>query len=154
MHPYFQWIGGIMGNKRPGTKGCYFYLTDKTAQMITANMTTADARTRSEFVEKAIEQYCCSLNAETSKDILSYEVTRAIKAAVKDSECRLCNYLFKLCGEMGLLSYLVGADLINMTDEEINQCRRKAFDVVRRERGMLKLEDVVKDERAIAESDY
>lgn len=97
---------------------------------------------------------CCSLNAETSKDILSYEVTRAIKAAVKDSECRLCNYLFKLCGEMGLLSYLVGADLINMTDEEINQCRRKAFDVVRRERGMLKLEDVVKDERAIAESDY
>ena len=45
-----------MGNKRPGTKGCYFYLTDKTAQMITANMPTADARTRSEFVEKAIEQ--------------------------------------------------------------------------------------------------
>ena len=41
-----------------------------------------------------------------------------------------------------------------MTDEEINQCRRKAFDVVRRERGMLKLKDVVKDERAIAESDY
>ena len=72
-----------MGNKRPGTKGCYFYLTDKTAQMITANMPTADARTRSEFVEKAIEQYCCTLNAETSKDILSYEVTRTIKAAVK-----------------------------------------------------------------------
>ena len=30
----------------------------------------------------------------------------------------------------------------------------QGFDVVRRERGMLKLEDVVKDERAIAESDY
>ena len=143
-----------MGNNKNGTKGCYFYISKKADEMIDSHIPIADARNRSDFIERAVEAYCGILDAEENKAILGQEVMRVCKAAVKDSENRLCNYLFKMAGEMGLLTYLVGADLINMTDEEIDQCRRKAFDVVRRERGMLKLEDVVKDERAIAESDY
>ena len=143
-----------MGNNKNGTKGCYFYISKKADEMIDSHIPIADARNRSDFIERAVEAYCGILDAEENKAILGQEVMRVCKAAVKDSENRLCNYLFKVAGEMGLLSYLVGADLINMTDEEINQCRRKVFEVVRRERGMIKLENVVKEERAIAESGY
>ena len=131
-----------------------FYMEPEISEKIDQHLEVADKRTRSDFVRTAILEYCCALDSHSDREILGQEVMRVCKAAVRDSENRLCNYMFKLCGEMGLLSYLVGADLINMTDEEIDQCRRKAFDVVRRERGMLKLEDVVKDERAIAESEY
>lgn len=133
---------------------CSLYLNEEDSKMIDRHLEMADKRTRSEFVRTAIREYCCELDSNSNREILGQEVMRVCKAAVKDSENRLCNYLFKMAGEMGLLSYLVGADLINMTDEEINQCRRKVFEVVRRERGMIKLENVVKEERAIAESGY
>ena len=143
-----------MGNNKNGTKGCYFYISKKADEMIDSHIPIADARNRSDFIERAVEAYCGIPDAEENKAILGQEVMRVCKAAVKDSENRLCNYLFKVAGEMGLLSYMVGADLINMTDEEIKKCRYKAFDEVRKQRGMLKLEDVVRKEREIAECEY
>ena len=139
-----------MGNNKNGTKGCYFYISKKADEMIDSHIPIADARNRSDFIERAVEAYCGILDAEETKHILGDEVMRVCKAAVRDSENRLCNYLFKMCGELGMLATLVGADLINMTDEEIKMCRRKAYDTIRRERGMLKLEDVVLTERQIA----
>ena len=137
-----------------GTTKYGFYLQPEVSEMIDRHLEIADARSRSEFVDRAVKELCCALDSNSNRDVLSYEVTRMIKAAVKDSENCLCNYLFKMAGEMGLLTYLVGADLINMTDEEIKACRYKAFDEVRRQRGVLNLEDVVRKEKAIADGKY
>lgn len=75
-----------MKEEKDKKQGYYFWLKPGTSEMITAHVDAADTRSRSQFVDAAIRHYCCVLDAESNKDLLSDEVLRVVKASVKDSE--------------------------------------------------------------------
>ena len=47
--------------------------------MIDSSLVASDSRSRSDFVEKAVRNYAVSLSADTHKEILTCELTNAVK---------------------------------------------------------------------------
>lgn len=124
-------------------KGFYFWLKPGTDEMINAHIDVADTRSRSQLVDVAIRHYCCVLDAGSNQDLLSAEVIRIIKATVKDSENHIASMLFKVAGEMALQSYLIGELGVNLSDAQIQRIRNEAYNKVRRQHGIVQLEDTL-----------
>lgn len=132
------------------TKKCSFYLTNEADALIESHREGVVKCTRSEFVESAIRDYCERLDGARD-DLSGRALLKEVKSAIKDGENHVAHCVFKLAGEMGLLSYYVGANLLYMTDQEIKVCRRKAFDNIRKEKGYYPLEKIVDEERRVSE---
>ena len=132
------------------TKKCSFYLTNEADALIESHREGVVKCTRSEFVESAIRDYCERLDGACD-DLSGRALLKEVKSAIKDGENHVAHCVFKLAGEMGLLSYYVGANLLYMTDQEIKVYRRKAFDNIRKEKGYYPLEKIVDEERRVSE---
>ena len=128
-----------------------FRLDSKIAKMIDSHIKTADRRYRSEFVEEAIKYYCAHLDAESNKSVLTDEMLRMIKACSKDSENRICTYLFKNVVELGVLSKMLGAALFEYTPQELKNVRQSVLDTVRKTHGIIFLEDTIEEEKKYRE---
>ena len=128
-----------------------FRLDSKIAKMIDSHIKTADRRYRSEFVEEAIKYYCAHLDAEVNKSVLTDEMLRMIKACSKDSENRICTYLFKNVVELGVLSKMLGAALFEYTPQELKNVRQSVLDTVRKTHGIIFLEDAIEEEKKYRE---
>ena len=131
-------------------KKCSFYLTNEADALIESHREGVVKSTRSEFVESAIRDYCERLDGARD-DLSGRALLKEVKSAIKDGENHVAHCVFKLAGEMGLLSYYVGANLLYMTDQEIKVYRRKAFDNIRKEKGYYPLEKIVDEERRVSE---
>ena len=132
------------------TKKCSFYLTNEADALIESHREGVVKCTSSEFVESAIRDYCERLDGARD-DLSGRALLKEVKSAIKDGENHVAHCVFKLAGEMGLLSYYVGANLLYMTDQEIKVYRRKAFDNIRKEKGYYPLEKIVDEERRVSE---
>lgn len=128
-----------------------FRLDSQIAKMINSHIKTADRRYRSEFIEEAIKYYCAHLDAEVNKSVLTDEMLRMIKACSKDSENRICTYLFKNVVELGVLSKMLGAALFEYTPQELKNVRQSVLDTVRKTHGIIFLEDTIEEEKKYRE---
>ena len=97
-------------------KKCSFYLTNEADALIESHREGVVKCTRSEFVESAIRDYCERLDGARD-DLSGRALLKEVKSAIKDGENHVAHCVFKLAGEMGLLSYYVGANLLYMTDQ-------------------------------------
>ncbi len=108
----------------------------------------------SQFIDEAVRYYCCSFETENHKELLTKELTQAIKFNIKDSENHIAATLFKLAGEQATLNLLIADQLIgDMDDETIRAYRNEAYDIVRKRHGVFSFEDAMDDAKAIAESE-
>jgi len=128
-----------------------FRLDPNIAKMIDSHIKTADRRYRSEFIDEAIKYYCAHLDTEVNKSVLTDEMFRMIKACSKDSENRICTYFFKNVVELGVLSKMLGAALLEYTPEELKNVRQSVLDRVRKTHGIIYLEDVIEEEKKYRE---
>lgn len=135
-----------MKEKKDLKQGFYFWLKPGTDELIDAHIAVADKRSRSDFVDAAVRHYCAYIDAESTEDILSREVIRILKAAAKDNTNQIAHVLFKLCGEMALTNDLIGEMGLDLPPEEIRSRRNHAYDLVRKQHGILYLEDVLFDQ--------
>ncbi len=104
------------------------------------------------FVDLAVKYYCCSFESDAYKEILTKELTQAIRYNIKDSENHIAASLFKLAGEQATLNLLL-ADLLvnNMDGNAIRTYRNMGYDIVRKRHGVFTFEDAMEDARAFAE---
>ena len=108
----------------------------------------------SQFIDAAVRYYCCSFETENHKELLTKELTQAIRFNIKDSENHIAATLFKLAGEQATLNLLIADQLIgDMDDETIRAYRNEAYDIVRKRHGVFSFEDAIEDAKAIAESE-
>ena len=108
----------------------------------------------SQFIDAAVRYYCCSFETENHKELLTKELTQAIRFNIKDSENHIAATLFKLAGEQATLNLLIADQLIgDMDDETIRAYRNEAYDIVRKRHGVFSFEDAMDDARSIAESE-
>ncbi|MBR4000592.1 MAG: hypothetical protein IKI93_19865, partial [Clostridia bacterium] len=59
------------------------------SKKIDAHLQTADKRSRSDFIESAVNFYCGVLDTDGNREFLSEEIIRAMKSIVKDMEGRI-----------------------------------------------------------------
>ena len=125
-------------------RGSFFRFTPEVDALIESHKGKNEDN-RTEFVEDAIKYYCCHLDSEANKGVLSNEVIKAIRSVVKDQFNRHCNILFRIAVELGVHNFLLAQTVKNMTEAKLNVIRQKVTEQVRKNKGFIWIEDAAKD---------
>ena len=139
-----------MGESEYNKIGKYFWMRPETNKLINTHVKTDDKRSRSDFLDAAVKYYCCYLDSEADKEVLNDEVIKMSKAVVNDAIDHCCRSMFKVAGELGVVTDLIAALAFRMSDEEIRKLRAASYDRVRKQHGFIRLEDSMAEERRIA----
>ena len=100
-------------------------------------------KTRSEFIEKAINFYCGYLTAVDYRDYLPSVMTSTIKGTLDGFEDRMASLLFKLAVETAMMLHVTASN--NEIDEEIlSELRGLCVNEVKRLHGRISLEEALR----------
>lgn len=102
-----------------------------------------DCRSKSEFIEKAINFYCGFLSAKTYGDYIPVVFLSTMKGVMASLEDRMANLLFKNAVELSMLSHLTAATS-NISTETVKKLRGMCVNEVKNIHGAVKLEDAFK----------
>ena len=80
---------------------------------------------------------------ESSDDILSDKLAKAIENVSEDNAKAISKGLFRYAVQLEMLMRVI-AKTNHFTDDELEEMRREAINNVRRTRGKIKLEDIAK----------
>ena len=101
-----------------------------------------NCRSKSEFIEKAINFYVGYLKAEGNVNYLSPIITASVDAVVHGAEQRINRNLFKIAVELGTLSHMpAAADEVD--SETVRELHKMCVDEVRHINGVISLESAV-----------
>ncbi len=123
-----------------------FWLSEDAYQKIELNSQLDDSRSRSEFLENAINYYSIYLNTENNQDIVAEIFVKIFEAKLKGTENRISNLLFKNAVEQAKISNIL-AFISEIDDETLEKLHKKCVDEVKRTNGKLTLEKVIKYQR-------
>ena len=102
-----------------------------------------NCRSKSEFIEKAIQFYLGYLKQERNVNYLSPRITSTTEAVVNGMEMRISRNLFKIAVELGKLSHMIAAE--NDVDEEtLRELHAMCVDEVSHINGTISFERAVR----------
>ena len=102
-----------------------------------------NCRSKSEFIEKAIQFYLGYLKQARNVNYLSPMITSTVEAVVNGTEQRLSRNLFKIAVELGKISHTLAA--ANDVDEEtLRELHAMCVDEVRHINGTISFERAVR----------
>ena len=105
------------------------------------------------FIDLAVKYYCCSFESETHKEILTRELTNAIKYNIRNTENHIAAVLYKLAGEQATLNLLIADQLVGDLDKDaIRAYRTAAYEIIKKHHGVFSFEDAIEDAKTISES--
>lgn len=116
------------------------------------NLSAADTKNRSEFIEKAILFYLGYLKTGDSSQFLSTALRSSLEGAVKGKEERMANNLFRLSVETSMMMHLL-ATAVNVEEEELAKLRGLCVQEIKRNKGKIKLEDAIDFQKRDDEDD-
>jgi len=103
-------------------------------------------RTRSEFIERAINFYCGYLAAEDYRAYLPEVVTSTIKGILDCFEGRMASLLFKIAVELSMMLHVTAANC-EIDEEILSELRGLCVNDVKRLHGRVSFEDARKFQR-------
>ena len=109
------------------------------------NIKTANCKSRSEFIERAIYHYAGYLATENNTEYIAKAITQALRSVVKSSEDRLARMQFKEAVELAKVVRMI-APLCEIEDDELHSLHIKCIDEVKHINGIVKLESAVRGE--------
>lgn len=102
-----------------------------------------NCKSKSEFIEKAINFYLGFLKQEDNINYLSPKITSSVDAVVHGPEQRINRNLFKIAVELGKLSHMLAA--VNDVDEAtLQELHEMCLDEVRHINGVINFEKAVR----------
>ena len=107
------------------------YLTKENIAWMDENAALADIRTRSEFVNRAIDFYAGYLKTNKTETYVMHSVSSMIHSTIDLSEMRIKDMLFKLAVEIDIQNRIL-AMMTRVTEEEIADIRAASEDEVSR----------------------
>lgn len=110
---------------------------------ITKMMPEANATSKTDFVRKAVEFYIGYLRQQKNINYLAPMLAGAIKSEVRSLGKDVCEMLFKLAVEMGIISNITAA-VNDISDESLDTLRLNVAQEVVRTNGILTFEDADK----------
>lgn len=100
-------------------------------------------KTRSEFIEKAVDFYCGYLLAEDYKEYLPESILSTLQGTLDAFETRMARSLFKLAVEVSLLMHIV-AGTNDVDEDTLESLRGKCVQDCKKINGSISFEDAVK----------
>lgn len=109
-----------------------------------------NCKSRSEFIDKALNFYMGYLLSEDTTGYLSKILISAMQGILKETENRNANNLFRLSVEMSMMMNILAAGL-EISDEELRSLRGRCVQQVRKTRGKISMEEAIKFQQGIGE---
>ena len=108
-------------------------------------------KTRSEFIEKAIEFYCGYLTAENYKEYFPDVIVSTMQGTLDSLENRMARLLFKLAVEQAMMLHVVAAT--NRIDRDtLSELRGMCVMDCKKINGAISFDDAVKYQKDDAEN--
>lgn len=101
-----------------------------------------DCRSKSEFIEKAVQFYCGYLTSEDKNGYLPSVVTSTLKSIVAESDNRQNRMLFKLAVEIAMMQNILASSQ-EIEPMSLERLRGECVREVKRLNGSFSFEDAV-----------
>ena len=111
-----------------------FNMTPSKDNKIKAAMILSGTKNRSYFINEAIDFYISYLYAEQSVDCLSPIINRSLKNVIAGTERSMCEMLFKLAVEMGVMTDILSEEY---SAEQIDEIRKRIAQSVAETNGII-----------------
>jgi metal-responsive CopG/Arc/MetJ family transcriptional regulator len=106
------------------------------------NVSLANCRSRSEFIEKAVSFFAGYVSSNNHSDFLADVISSLVAGTISVTENRLARLMFKEAVELAKLSHMLAA-VSDVDDETLHRLHIKCVDEVKRINGVVKFEDAV-----------
>ena len=118
------------------------YLHPETNDQISEWYRRVDCRSRTEFIEQAVQFYVSYLTAKNGGSYLPNAFLSTMKSIVGESTRRICNILFKLAVELAMLLNVIAATH-KIDRGTLERLRGECVKEVKRTNGNFTLDDAV-----------
>lgn len=124
------------------------YLTSETREKLERWYTADGSRSKTDFIEKAINFYVASLAVNDTGALLPAAITSAIEGRLGMFENRLATLLFKQTVEHSMMMNIIASDT-NIDDVLLNKLRGKCVDDVKKTNGQISFRDILKYQKSV-----
>ena len=124
------------------------WLYPDTIERMDALLEKENAKSRSEFIEKALQFYMSYLNNEESTEYLSKVIVTVIQGLLRETESRHSGNLFRLSVEMSMMMNILAAGL-EISDEDLRKLRGRCVNEVKKTKGRINMEEAVQFQQGI-----
>ena len=136
--------------KSKAKKRTAVWLYPETIEKMDGLLERDNCKSRSEFIDKALNFYMGYIVSEDTTGYLSKILISAMQGILKETENRNANNLFRLSVEMSMMMNILAAGL-EISDEELRSLRGRCVQEVRKTRGKISMEEAVKFQQGIGE---
>ncbi len=126
------------------------WLYPETIEQMDSMFEADNTKSRSEFIEKALQFYMGYLTSENTTGYLSKVLVSAIQGTLRETENRNSNNLFRLSVEMAMMMNILAAGL-EISDDDLQKLRGRCINEVKKTRGKISMEDAVKFQQGVVE---
>ena len=128
------------------------WLRPSTIRHIDGWLETANCKSRSEFIEKALRFYMGYLGAKDASEYLPDELTATLHEIVTGSANRTNSLLFKCAVEQGIMAHTIAAHFGDAMEDR-RALRGYVADEVKRTNGQIRFEDAQDIQRQLPDFD-
>ena len=126
------------------------WLYPETIEQMDSMLEGDNAKSRSEFIEKALQFYMGYLASENTTGYLSKVLVSAIQGTLRETENRNSSNLFRLSVEMAMMMNILAAGL-EISDDDLGKLRGRCINEVKKTRGKISMENAVKFQQGVVE---
>lgn len=117
------------------------YLEQELIEECDRMLDAANARSRNDFINKALRFYIGYLKTNQAEDYQLQSVSSMVTGTIRDTENRLARMDFKLAVEIAKLSHIM-ATVYEVDGETLEKLQQKCVEEVKRINGAIWFEDV------------
>ena len=136
--------------KSTSKKRTAVWLYPETIEKMDSLLEGDNCKSRSEFIDKALNFYMGYLISEDTTGYLSKILISAMQGIMKETENRNSSNLFRLSVEMSMMMNILAAGL-EISDEELRSLRGRCVQQVKKTRGKVSMEEAIKFQQGIGE---
>lgn len=111
-------------------------------KLVKAIYSLDNCKSQNEFIEKAIKFYAGYVTTNANTNFLSPQLLEALRCALRETENKNSNNIFRLSVEMSMMMNLLAAGF-EIEDEQLVELRTKCVKDVKKTKGRVTLEDAV-----------
>lgn len=119
------------------------WLYPETIKEMDSMLDIDNTKSRSEFIEKALQFYMGYLTSENTSEYLPKVLISAMQGILRETENRNSSNLFRLSVEMSMMMNILAAGL-EISDEDLRKLRGRCVNEVKKTKGKISIEDAVK----------
>lgn len=124
---------------------CSYMIEQEVVDKLEKHYKDDGSRSKSEFVERAINFYCGYVTAENYREFFPKVVLSTIQGTLDSFENRMATLLFKMAVELSVLNRVTAAT-VDVEELNLTRLRGRCADDVKRINGCISFDQAVKDE--------